>query len=114
MRYVSGYLRILAYRATIERVMGYKFSDDNWRELHGWGPYVWARNILLYQLMWERSEKRLIAELPSLMDEGNSLMPGLYENPAAIAGESQERLKEVIREGKSAYNPQLPGERSAF
>jgi hypothetical protein len=105
MRYVSRYLRILKYRGTIERVMTYKFPDNDWSELYGRGPYVWARWILFYQPLLKISERNLKKELPLLLAEGNLLLPGLYEGADAIVQKSEQRLKEVIQEGKTAYNP---------
>jgi hypothetical protein len=108
MRYVSQYLRILKYRATIDKVMSYKFADDSkldgWKEMHGWGPYVWVRWILLYQILWKKSEANLKKELPALLYRGNLIIPGMYNNSAALLKESEARLKKVTSGGETLSN----------
>ena len=109
MKYVSRYLRILHYRANIDKVMGYKFPDNHLSEMHGYGPYVVARMILLYQMLWKQSENNLRRELPDLLADGNELMPDFYGNPKDITQESERRLKEVTWAGKTISNSMLPG-----
>ena len=110
MRYVASFLRVLKYRSTIEKVMGYKFSDDDWRDK----VYVLVRWYLYYQILMRESEKALKGNIPDLLKEGNLLIPGLYQDPDAIVSESLEKLDDVLAEGRTAYNPQSQPERRAF
>jgi hypothetical protein len=102
MKYASLFFAILKYRSTIETVMGYKFPDGDPRE----GVYWLLRKYLLYQRLLDASNRDLRKGLKDLLEIGNALMPGFYNNPDDIIQESEERLDYVIKEGRTAYNPQ--------
>jgi len=110
MKYAVPYLIVLKYRSTIEKVMGYKFADSDWRE--NW--YVLARWYLYYEPLIRISNRELRKKLPDLLDQGDTLMPGLYQNRKGIEIQSNDRLSDVIAQGKTAYNPQSRPERIAY
>ncbi|MBF0491107.1 MAG: hypothetical protein HQL15_10960, partial [Candidatus Omnitrophica bacterium] len=101
--YSSRFSRILAYRGNIEKVMSYKFPNNHWTE---WtGIYPLSRFILLYNYLWKRSQRNLIKELPQLLEEGNSLIDGFYENPKELVVDSIRLLKTVTDRGRTTYDP---------
>ncbi len=110
MKYAVPYLVVLKYRSTIEKVMGYKFADSDWRE--NW--YMLARWYLYYEPLIRISNRELRNKLPDLLDHGDMLMPGLYQDRKAVEIQSNDRLGDVIAQGKTAYNPQSRPERIAY
>jgi hypothetical protein len=110
MKYAVPYLVVLKYRSTIEKVMGYKFDDNSWRERF----YILARWYLYYEPLIIISNREFRNSLPDLFDQGDLLMPGLYKDRKVIEAQSNERLTDVIAKGKTAYNPQSRPERIAY
>ncbi|MEI7998743.1 MAG: TolC family protein [Candidatus Omnitrophota bacterium] len=110
--YSSRFSRILSFRGNIEKVMSYKFPNNDWRERLKLYPLI--RKILMYKKLWVRGDNGLREELPLLLKEGNALIDGFYENPQEIVDESFSLLKTVTDRGKTSYDPLSPDESLKF
>ena len=102
INYATRFRRILYDRGSIERVIGYKFSNKHWTEWTGLAPVT--RFILGDTPLWRISESRLKKEVPLLLDEGNSLMPGFYTDKQNIIDETSHLLKKATDRGGSLNN----------
>ncbi len=103
--YVHVYLRVLEHRGIIDKVMSYKLPGSHWAER--FNVYPFFRWVLLYTYQWRLSEKRLFGELPDLLAQGNTLMPGLYPSDAQlnVVQESKKILSEVTQKALSLLSP---------
>lgn len=105
VRYVHVYLRVLEHRGIIDKVMSYKLPDAHWAERSRIYPFF--RWVLLYTYQWQVSEKRLSDELPDLLSQGNTLMPGLYppDIQVNVVRESRQILMDVTQKALSLLSP---------
>lgn len=92
MAYVNSYLDFLQYRATLDKVMGYKYEDDRFIEI----LYSFVRSFLGYTTLLWFSKRRVRAELRPFLEKGDRIVPGLYPDVDAIVEESLTLLDDVI------------------
>jgi biotin carboxyl carrier protein len=79
MRYVQTYLDVLECRGIIDKVMSYKLKKDHFLEKSR--IYSVIRTVLLYSYLWDKAKKRLEENLPKLLEQGESVLPGIYGGP---------------------------------
>ncbi len=106
VKYGKRFTRILAYRGNIDKVMSYTLPKYHWLEKSGLNPL--SRWILGMQNTWVVSERKLFENLDILLDEGNSLSPGLYGNETdrqELVGETKAVLKDMTDNGSSIFDP---------
>jgi len=100
--YANRFSRVLGFRGAMDTVINHKFNGNHWTEYlglnklnrltHGESPLLSA------------SLKGIKADVPDLLDEGNALIPGLYENKRDIIKETTELLDTATFRGGSLYN----------
>ncbi|MBF0478450.1 MAG: hypothetical protein HQL26_03105, partial [Candidatus Omnitrophica bacterium] len=88
---------ILEARWIFDNDASYKFREGDIQEKIYWLP----RKILGYSYKWTKAKEILNREVPLLLDQGESLMPGLYgDKRPKIIEDSELLLEKVIREAK--------------
>ncbi len=109
IEYTNIFLRVLEFRGNIDKVMGYKFSDEHWAEKSKIYPSM--REILGQGNYLRQSEALFNKEMSFLLHKGNELMPSLYLDPDTTVQKSRDFLSTVIKNADNVNSS--PGTQNA-
>ncbi|MBF0122485.1 MAG: hypothetical protein HQL21_03615 [Candidatus Omnitrophica bacterium] len=105
-KYSARYTKILRSRGIIDMVMAYKFANSHLFEWSGIYPFM--RFCSGYGFLLGGSRKGIRNELPQLLENSESFLPGLYgnaDNKKKIIKESEQTLGESIQNADTLLSP---------
>ena len=100
--YLEDYLELFESRGSVDKLMGYKGSDDHFIEKSKVYPFM--RYGIKYTDQIGISTKRIYELIPEIRIKGNKLMPGIYNEDEDLLGRSKKILEDMIAEAETLHS----------